>query len=136
MPTHSNSGRRRKHQRFSVRGSALVILQRPPVIGFGKPRLVELGPVIDIGLGGVGVQYLEHKKRVLDADLLTIAAAGDAFRIENLPFRVVADNVLATLPGGRNIHRCCIEFIQLPAYQRFQLERFIKGYTYSASQVE
>jgi len=129
MTANSEGIRRRKTRRFKIKGSAFVLLHRPPLMGIGRPRRVELGPITDISMGGIAVQYLEHKRRSLDAELLTIAVADDAFTIEGLYFRVVTDRILASLPGGRNIHTCSIEFTRLTAYQNFQLESFIKNYT-------
>jgi hypothetical protein len=130
MMTNNPSGsRRRKFKRFKIKGSAVVLLHRPGLMGFGKPRLVELGPITDISMGGLALQYLEHKKRDLNADLLTIVVPEKDLKVEGLSFRVVSDQVLATLPGGRNIHSCCIEFVRVTAYQSFKLESFIKACT-------
>ena len=133
MNTKTESSRRRKFKRFRIKGSAIVLLHRPRLISIGKPKLVELGPVVDISIGGMAVQYIEHKNRSLEGELLSIRVAGNGIKLESLPFRIVLNRVLASMPDGRKIHKCCFEFHQLSAYQRFQLESFIKSHTMQSS---
>lgn len=130
MNKKTETSRRRKFKRFKIKGSAIVLLQKPRLMNIGKPKTVELGPVVDISMGGLAVQYMENKKRSLDGDLLSIQVPDNGVKLDGLRFKVVSDRVLATLPDGRKIHNCCIQFQQLSAYQSFQLESFIKGHAH------
>jgi len=124
-----NPSHRRKFKRFKIKGSAIVMIHKPRIINIGKPKLVELGPLVDISLGGLAVQYIERKDRGLEGDRISISVPENGLGLEGVCFRVVSDRVLATMPDGRKIHNCCIEFRQLSAYQSFQLENFIKSHT-------
>ena len=107
------------------------MLHKPKLIDIGKPRLVELGPVIDISMGGLSVQYIETKKRTIDSDVLSISVPDAGVKLENISFEVVSDNVKAALPDERKIRMRCVKFGKMSPYQTFQLETFIKKYTTS-----
>ena len=81
-------------------------------------------------MGGLAVQYLEHKSRTFDSDRLSVSVPDKGVKLEGLAFRVVSDRSLAKMPDGRMIHNCCIEFKNLGAYQNFQIENFIANHTH------
>ena len=65
---------------------ATVMLHKPSLIGFGKPSYIELGPVIDISMGGLAVKYINTKQRQTDCFELSLSVANDGIKIGGLPF--------------------------------------------------
>ncbi len=120
--------RRRQWKRFKIKGSAIVMLNKPSLISLGKPRLIELGPVIDISMGGLAVQYIESKKRLTKCDELSINVPGKGIQLESIPFTVISDVEIAVMPDSTKIKNRCVQFGELSSYQAFQLEAFINKY--------
>lgn len=108
-----------------------MLLHKERMIGIGGPKLVELGPIMDISLGGLAVQYMENKKRAVDATQLSISIPSEGIALSGLAFRVVSDKALAQLPDGQLIRKRCVQFVNLKPHQRFQLESFINHFSIS-----
>jgi c-di-GMP-binding flagellar brake protein YcgR len=113
---------RRKHRRFQVKDNAFTVINSDPV---------KVVPIIDIGMGGLGI-YLDDGARWMDtSSKLEIMVADCSFYLEKLPFQIVAnvrafpDNT-ANLMDGR---RYGIKFGNLRPAQKAQLKYFIRNYT-------
>ena len=106
-----------------------MLLHKERVIGIGGPKLIELGPIIDISLGGLAVQYMENKKRTVDATELSISIPLEGIALSGLAFRVISDKAVAQLPDGKLIRKRCVAFVKLQPHQRFQLESFINHFS-------
>ncbi len=119
---------RRKWKRFKVKDRAFVMLHRPRLIKLGKPRLVKSGPIVDISMGGLAVQYIENRERLRDYSELSIIIPPDHIKVEEIPFKVLTDIEIAELPDSRKIRNRCLKFGKLTPYQEFQLESFIKNH--------
>ena len=130
MNTKIQITRRRKWKRFKIKGGATVLLHRPRLIDVGKPRLIELGPVIDISMGGLAVQFVENKNRLLDSNTVSISIPATGIILKNLECKTISEKVLATLPNGKQIYNRCLEFINLTSVQNLQLESFIRKHTF------
>ena len=120
---------RRKWKRFRTKGGALVLVKKTRIIEVGKPALVELGPVIDISMGGLSVQYIANKQRTADSDALALAVPPETVRVEPIPYELVKDVEVARLPDGKSIRTRCVKFGKLSDYQTFQLQTFIREHT-------
>jgi len=107
----------------------MVLVHKPRIIEIGGPHLVELGPLVDISMGGLAVQYIAAKNRGPQGSQLAISLNGSGLFIEPIPFKTVVDKVVAVLPDERQIHNLSVEFGKLTAYQSFQLEAFIANHT-------
>ena len=77
---------RRKWKRFRMTSGAIVMLNKPSLIGLGKPSYVELGPVVDISMGGLAIQYFNSKHRQIDCFELSLSLPGEGIKVEALPF--------------------------------------------------
>ncbi len=119
---------RRKWKRFKIKGGAIVLLHKERMIAIGRPKLIELGPIIDISIGGLAVQYLESKQRSQDATSLSISVPKGGIAVRNLDFKIISDKSIATLPNGKMIHNRCLEFIHVSNQKRYQVESFINHY--------
>ncbi|MBW1841562.1 MAG: PilZ domain-containing protein [Deltaproteobacteria bacterium] len=129
MTTAKPQIRRRKWKRFRINGSAIVMLHRPSLLGLGKPTLIELGPIIDISLGGLAIQYVDSKKRQTECFELSISVPDKGIVLEGLPYEIILDREVATLPDSRKIRNRCVQFEELTSYQKLKLEAFIKKHT-------
>ncbi len=105
------------------------MIQKSRWIEIGKPKLVQLGPVINISMGGLSVQYIENKKRVADSEVLAVSQSPGSLKVEPIPFRIVTDLEAARMPDGKKIRNRHVEFRKLTDYQSFQLESFIRKHT-------
>jgi len=121
---------RRKWKRSRMTSGATVMLHKPSIIGFGKPSYIELGPVIDISMGGLSVKYINNKERQTDDCFeLSLSLPNDGIQLEGMRFEIVADFEVAELPNGREVRKRCVKFGKLDSYKSFQLETFIKNNT-------
>ncbi len=120
--------RRRRWKRFKINGAARVLLHRQRIMDFGKPSLVELGPVVDISMGGLAVCYIENKKRMIHSEMLSLKIPDKGIPLEGVTFRTVSDRKIAWMPDGKIIHRRCVKFEILNAQQKLQVETFIRNH--------
>lgn len=122
--------RRRKWKRYKIKGGAIVLLHKSRLIEIGKPKLIELGPVIDISMGGLAVQYIESKNRKQEFETLSISIPSLKVTLADLQCRIVSEKVVGSLPDGKQIYNRCVEFLNLTSVQNLQLESFIRKHTF------
>jgi hypothetical protein len=122
--------RRRKWKRFKIKGGAIVLLHKSRFLDVGKPKLIELGPVIDISMGGLAVQYVENKSRRHDTDVISVAIPSIGVTLPDLQCKVILEKVITELPNGKQIYNRCVEFVNLTKIQNLQLESFIRKHTF------
>lgn len=132
MKDGATAAKRRKWKRFRAKVPAVVLIHKPRLIEIGGPRLVELGPLVDISMGGLAVQYIADKKRQPDGSHIAVSINGNGLSIEPIPFKTIADKVVAVLPDERQIRSRSVQFGNLTTYQSFQLETFIAKHTTEA----
>jgi hypothetical protein len=121
-------GRRRKWKRFVPKGGTIVLLHPDDLKRYLVGGTVELGPVINISLGGLMVQYIDSKDRQRKANELSILGKSDGMRVEKIPFDTLVDFEVASLPDGKTVRNRGLRFGQLSLEQAFQLEAFIKAH--------
>jgi len=129
MSENESAVRRRKWKRFKVKSGGLVLVQKTRWIEIGKPKLVTLGPVVNISMGGLSVQYIENKRREVDSEVLAISQPPEGVRVEPIRFRTVSDLEVTRMPDGKKIRTRHVAFGKLTDYQSFQLESFIRSHT-------
>ena len=120
---------RRQWKRYKLKGGAIVLLHKQRFMEIGKPKLVELGPVIDISRGGLAVQYVESEKRMFESTELSISIPSNGIQLSGLVYREVSDKAIAELPDGKKIRNRSVEFINLNPQQIHKLEAFIREYS-------
>lgn len=112
---------RRRQPRLKVRDVAFAVL------GDGE----EMGQVMDINLLGLSFHYLTDGSEKPTCDSMDIILAEDDLHIRDIPFRRVLD--LEILNGmtfsSLKKHRYGVEFGELSAKQRAQLDHFIRHHT-------
>jgi hypothetical protein len=121
---------RRKWKRFKIKGGAIVLLHKPRLIDIGEPKLIELGPVIDISMCGLAVQFVESKNRLTDSNTVSIAIPSTGVILGNLECKTISEKVITSLPDGKQIYNRTLEFINLTSVQNLQLESFIRKHTF------
>ncbi|MDY6905902.1 MAG: hypothetical protein SWH61_14595 [Thermodesulfobacteriota bacterium] len=115
----------RQWKRFTLKNGAVAMVQKPSLLKFGKSSYVKLGPIKDIGMKGLAVQYVESKNLLRKVKELSIMVPGEGMVVENIPFKTVRDFEVAELPNSKKIRNLCVAFSQLRPVQKVQLERFI-----------
>jgi hypothetical protein len=129
MNQKQKSAQGRKWKRYKMKSGATVLIRKPRIIEFGKPNLIELGPIVDVSMGGLQVQYIENKQRVSESKELAISMPEKGIVVEPVPFILVMDAAVSQMPGGKTIKKRCVEFGKLTDYQTYQLKSFIKDHT-------
>lgn len=119
---------RRKYPRFSVRDNAFVVF---------KPEPVKMVPIVDVGLGGLGIGVNGintsdgwfHKTSCLEILIDDCSFYMDNLGYQLLPkFRSVPRDVVSPF---QNI--CGLKFIDLMPSQQSQLKYFIRNHTTGGS---
>jgi hypothetical protein len=115
---------RRKYPRFSVRGNAFAVFQ---------PEPIKLVPIVDIGLGGLGIGINGINTRdgwLNKSPSLELLIDDCSFYMDNLGYEL--------LPEFRSVHRNTgspfqniygLKFIDLMPSQQSQLKYFIRNHT-------
>lgn len=112
---------RRENRRFQVPKDAFVAL---------RPHYLKLGQIVDVGMGGLAFRYLAGEGLVNSSDELDIFLAGRSFYLYQIPFKTVSDLKIEEAPplGSMKMKRTGIQFGEMTAHQRDQLEYFIHNY--------
>ncbi|RJP81945.1 MAG: hypothetical protein C4522_04275 [Desulfobacteraceae bacterium] len=122
---------RRKWKRFTIQSGALVILQKPRLMGILGQAKIKFGPIVNISMGGLAVQYIENKNRMKNYTELSIATPAKKQILDRISFEVIADFPVAALPDGKKIRNRCVKFHQMTSYHTFQLDDFIREFSTS-----
>jgi hypothetical protein len=129
MPVKKKLGSsQRRWKRYEIKNGAFVMIYRHSLLKLGRPALVKLGPIKDIGMRGLAVQYVDQKNLLRNVDELSIALPDGRVLVEKIKFSAVTDFEIAELPDARKIRTLCVSFTGLLPMQKIQLERFIDEY--------
>lgn len=115
----------RNHPRFTVKKQPFAGL-----IGPESKDIFQLGQIINIGKGGVCLQYITTEMREDVVSHISIFGRTDTFfNIEKIPCKVVYDISIPT-KGWINLpeKRCGIAFLGQSSSQKKQINNFIKSF--------
>jgi hypothetical protein len=115
-------------KRYEIKNGAFVMIYRPALLKLGKSVIVKLGPIKDIGMRGLAVQYVDQKNLLRRVDELSIALPDGRIVVDRIKFRAVTDFEVAELPNAKKVRTLCVYFTSLLPLQKIQLERFIDEY--------
>ena len=116
---------RRKYPRYCVRDSAFAVI---------GPEPVELAPVIDVSLGGLGIG-VNNSNLIADGSdavpqKLEIAIDDGCFYMDKLPYRLIARyRNLSGNPFGSFQNIYGVKFVDLMSSQQVRLKYFIRNHT-------
>ncbi|MBW1898284.1 MAG: hypothetical protein JRI61_04405 [Deltaproteobacteria bacterium] len=122
---------RRKWKRFTVKGGAVVILEKPRIMGLLGQSNIEFGPIVNISMGGLASQYIENKRRMSSTDKLSIRMPDKSIIVDKVSYKTIADFEVAEMPDGKKIRNRCVKFFNMSSYQTFRLDDFIKSFSIS-----
>jgi hypothetical protein len=131
VPQKQDYKEKRKHSRFKVKKGTVVEFYKPRLFNLGKPRVFKSAPIIDISLGGLAFQYIDKETWLQKVKELSVSNPSDEIQIDHLPYEVISDFMISTLPDDTFIRRCSIKFENVPPGQKFQLDNFIQYHTIS-----
>lgn len=126
MKKERHKVRRRQWKRFETLSGAVVLLNKPQLKGLLGTKRVELGPIVNISMGGLAVQYVENKERSQEYSELSIYFPSEGIVLDKMPFETISDFEITRIPDDKVIRKRCVKFGNLTTYQAFQLEEFIK----------
>ena len=122
---------RRKYTRFLAEKNVYVALG----INFTK-----VGKLKDISIGGLAFEYVDYTENfVQDSSSVTIFHSLDEFHLPNLACCLICNSAISAENDDPQIirqyafRRCAIQFGDITAEQRKQLEFFINHYTCGAA---
>lgn len=120
---------RRRYERYQIKGCARVVFFHQRLVKWTAPRIIRLGPLVDISHGGLAVEYLDTQLRFGDFRELAIELPYNGSHLYRFPFRQVIDYVIAEMNSSQRIRRRCIQFCDLNQHQIFRLQKFIELHT-------
>ena len=120
IPKTASPSKRRLWKRHQVSQQVTILVR--------KPRLIELGPLVDISMGGLAFQYIESEERVFEGEELAISVAGEGVKLGPVSFKTCLELNVACTPDGKKIKKRCVAFKNLTTYQNFQLKSFIENH--------
>ena len=119
MTNTKKSVERRKNARFKVRSRAYAAL---------GPNFDQVGPLIDIGMGGLSFQYTAREKQPSGLSL-DIVFTNSSFCLDYIPFKAVSDLEITDTapPGSPPKRRASVQFEKLTSYQELLLSHFVQS---------
>jgi hypothetical protein len=122
MRDHETLVERRQHKRFKVQEGMFAVL---------GGDYVKLGPIVDVGRGGLSFHYVKGDEQTDASREMTIFSSRQDFYLTGVPFRTVLDLKLPSeVPlSSITMSRCGVQFGDLTDYQSSQLEHFIGNHT-------
>ena len=111
---------RRKHKRFRSKEGAYAVLSGP---------VSKMGQILDISRGGLAFRYIDIGDRPRETCVLDILREDNAFRLENVAFRIISDLdaskdfPFSTIP----MRRCGGQLTGLSDRQIYDLEYLIES---------
>ena len=113
---------RRKHKRFQVPVDACVAL---------RSDYVEVGQVIDIGMGGLAFRFVPREGWPSGADQLDIFMANRSYCLCQVPFKTISEFKITDEDQtcGITMKRGSVKFGKLTPNQRSHLDYFIQNHT-------
>ena len=112
---------KRAYKRFKAQEGAFAVINDER----------KLGPILDIGRGGLSFQYIASEKRRIGGTALDIFFSGHGFSSKSIPiekvsdFEMEADFSFSSVP----MRRCGVRFKKLNSVQVSQLKSFIQKHT-------
>ena len=125
---------RRKYTRFLAEEDVYAAL---------GANFAKVGKIKDISIGGLAFEYVDYTENfVQDSSSATIFHSLDEFHLPNLACRLICNLVITAENDDPQfkrqyaIHRCAIQFGDITAKQRKQLEFFINQCTCGTSPLD
>ena len=119
---------RRKTERFQAQGDIFIRLSS------NRQRYWK---IIDISKGGLAFRYVASEARTNGSAVLNILTTDRRFCLEKIPAKIIRDSAMPGefSLGSITLRHCAVQFGELIASQKLDLEHFIRSntLTWSAS---
>lgn len=120
---------RRTHHRIDVCAGAFAAVKKRGLFHLWEPRLMKLGPIIDLSLGGLAIHYMENANRVKPFPNISVIITGSGVTLKNIAIRTVSDRIVAQWPHNNTIRRRAFQFCGLSESQSTRLKTLIEAMT-------
>jgi c-di-GMP-binding flagellar brake protein YcgR len=121
--------KKRKIQRSILRTGVFVLFKKPRLLKLLQPKKVNFAEILDLSLTGLQAQYSAPAMLKYEHPMLSITSNDGEVKIDDLPFKVVADNKVTNLPNNTQLRRCSLKFEDISDRHKIQLNQIIKSYS-------
>ncbi|MBT3310859.1 MAG: hypothetical protein HN737_07745 [Desulfobacterales bacterium] len=129
MAAKKGSAKRRKWKRYESRWVMTVVFEKSSLLNFGKTSFIKLGPVVDISMNGLAVQYIGDKKRNDKTSVLSVLGPDEEILLDSIPYTIVSEDHSVELPDLKKIWNRTVQFGNLTPVHKFQLKQLIEKFT-------
>jgi hypothetical protein len=122
---------RRKWKRFKSKPPLVLSVQKADggLLGVIKSKVARWGPIEDLSMGGLCVQYIAKRIELRDYDELSLQVGLDGRKVTGIAYKISYDLKVQELPSGIVIRKAGLRFENLNQGKKTELERFIDDYT-------
>ena len=104
---------RRQHMRYSVKPDLFVVFRRSPRLTLWRSRKFYAASIIDISLKGLRAEYRAANMWPYDVDTLSVVTADKKEKIDGIPYKIISDRKIISVPNKGDIRRVGIQFVNL-----------------------
>ena len=122
-------GEKRKKHRSKLKTGVFVLFKKPRLLKLLQPKKVYFVEIIDLSITGLQAQYSAPVMLKYEHSMLSITLNDETVKIDDLPFKVVADNKVTNLPNNTQLRKCNLKFEDISDYHRKQLNHIIQAYS-------
>lgn len=115
--------------RSILKTGVFVLFRRPRLFKLLQPKKVNFAEILDLSLSGLQAQYSAPAMLKYEHPMLSITSNDGAVKIDDLPFKVVADNKITNLPNFTQLRRCSLKFENISDKNKKLLNQIIQNYS-------
>ena len=116
-------------QRSKLKTGVFILFKRPWLLKLLQPNKKKFAEILDLSLTGLQAQYSAPEMLKYQSSILSITSNDGSIRIDGLPFKVVADKMVTTLPNKTQLRRCHLKFEDISDSHRIQLHQILQNYS-------
>jgi hypothetical protein len=120
---------KRKMHRSILKTGVFVLFRKPRLFKLLQPKKDSFAEILDLSLTGLQAQYSAPAMLKYEHSILSITSNDGTVKIDDLPFKVVADNKITNLPNSTQLRRCCLKFEDISDKHRNLLNQIIQNYS-------
>ena len=120
---------KRKTHRSKLKAGVFILFKQPRLIKLLKPKKIQFAEILDLSVAGLQAQYSAPTMFKYETPVLSIISNDGTVKIDELPFKIVADNKVTILPDEKQLRRCSLKFGDISDNHRVQLNQIIENFS-------